>query len=45
MMADQVAWIRDRGHRRVVTEVNGRDSLAMACEADALAHLRAGGGR
>ncbi|MFO0960707.1 MAG: Gfo/Idh/MocA family oxidoreductase [Isosphaeraceae bacterium] len=37
MMADQAAWIRDRSHRRVVTEVNGRDSLAMACEADALA--------
>jgi predicted dehydrogenase len=38
MMADQVAWIRDRGHQRVVTELNGRDSLAMACDADALAH-------
>ena len=44
MMADQVAWIRDRNHRRVVTEANGRDSLAMACEADALAH-RAGADR
>jgi predicted dehydrogenase len=44
MMEDQVAWIRDRGHRRVVTEANGRDSLATACEADALAH-RAGGDR
>jgi predicted dehydrogenase len=38
LMEDQVAWIRDRDHRRVVTEANGRDSLAMACEADALAH-------
>ena len=38
MMEDQVAWVRDRNHRRVVTEANGRDSLAMACEADALAH-------
>ena len=38
MMEDQVAWIRDRNHRRVVTEVNGRDSLATACDADALAH-------
>jgi predicted dehydrogenase len=37
MMADQVAWIRDRDHRRTVTEANGRDSLAMACAADALA--------
>jgi predicted dehydrogenase len=38
LMADQAAWIRDRSHRRVVTEANGRDSLAMACQADALAH-------
>lgn len=43
VMADQVAWIRDRKHKRVVTEANGRDSLATACEADALA--RAGGAR
>jgi predicted dehydrogenase len=38
MMADQVAWVRDRDHARVVTEANGRDSLATACAADALAH-------
>jgi predicted dehydrogenase len=38
VMEDQAAWLRDRTHRRVVTEANGRDSLAMACEADALAH-------
>ena len=38
MMEDQAAWIRDRNHRRVMTEANGRDSLAMACTADALAH-------
>lgn len=38
LMEDQVAWIRNRNHRRVVTEANGRDSLAMACAADALAH-------
>jgi predicted dehydrogenase len=44
MMADQVAWLRDRNHERVVTEANGRASLAMACEADALAH-RAGADR
>jgi predicted dehydrogenase len=43
MMEDQVAWLHDRGHRRVVTEANGRESLALACEADALAHR--GGGR
>jgi hypothetical protein len=44
MMRDQVSWIRDRKHRRVVTEVNGSDSLATACAADALAR-RAGGDR
>ncbi len=38
MMEDQAAWIRDRTHRRVVTEANGRDSVATACAADALAH-------
>ncbi len=38
MMEDQVSWIRDREHRRVVTEFNGRDSLTIACAADALAH-------
>jgi predicted dehydrogenase len=43
LMADQVAWIRDRAHRRVVTEANGRDSLALACAADALAHPAGGG--
>jgi predicted dehydrogenase len=39
MAADQAAWIRDRGHQRQVTERNGRDALAMACEADRLTHL------
>ncbi|MBA3311792.1 MAG: Gfo/Idh/MocA family oxidoreductase [Planctomycetota bacterium] len=38
LMEDQVAWIRDRSHARVVNEANGRDSLAMACDADAFAH-------
>ena len=28
MMEDQVAWLRDRDHHRVVTELNGRESLA-----------------
>ena len=37
MMADQVAWIHDRSHRRRITEQNGRDSVAMACDADRLA--------
>lgn len=38
MMSDQVAWIRERGHERKVNGQNGRDSVAMACTADALAH-------
>jgi predicted dehydrogenase len=38
MMTDQIAWIRDRGHERKITEQNGRDSVAMACAADRLAH-------
>ena len=42
MMEDQAAWIRDRAHARVVTESNGRDSLAMACQADAMAHRKEG---
>ena len=37
MMIDQAAWIRDRGHVRKVDEQNGRDSVTMACAADALA--------
>ncbi len=39
-MADQVAWMHDHIHSRKTTEVNGRDSVAMACAADRLAHNR-----
>jgi len=38
MMSDQVAWIYHRQHGRKITEQNGRDSVAMACAADRLAH-------
>jgi predicted dehydrogenase len=38
LMADQVAWIRNRGHVRQTSEQNGRDSVAIACAADRLAH-------
>ncbi len=38
MMADQLAWLRDRDHPRVISGRNGHESLALACEADALAH-------
>ena len=31
IMTDQVAWIHDHSHERKITEVNGRDSLAVAC--------------
>ena len=41
VMTDQVAWIRDRSHRRKITESNGRDSLVLACEADRLAQASA----
>jgi predicted dehydrogenase len=36
-MTDQITWIRDRNHVRRISEQNGRDSLAVACAADALA--------
>jgi hypothetical protein len=42
LLTDQIAWIRDRAHRRRITEANGRDSLAMACAADGLAHRQNG---
>jgi predicted dehydrogenase len=45
MMNDQTAWIRNRQHPRIVTEANGRNSLAMACEADRIAHLGRAGGK
>lgn len=38
LLADQLAWIRDRSHVRKIGEKNGRDSLAVAVEADRLAH-------
>ncbi|MDG3005091.1 Gfo/Idh/MocA family protein [Paludisphaera mucosa] len=41
MMADQLAWIRDRSHVRKVADSNGRDSLVLACEADRLAQASA----
>lgn len=37
VMADQAAWVRDRSHRRRLTEQNGRDSVALAERADQLA--------
>ena len=39
MMLDQVSWIRDRSHARKITEENGHRSLAMAVQADRLAHV------
>jgi predicted dehydrogenase len=37
-MIDQAAWIRDRAHVRKTTDQNGRNSVAVACVADQLAH-------
>jgi predicted dehydrogenase len=37
IMADQLAWIGNHSHQRRITEVNGRDSLAVACAADRMA--------
>jgi len=36
--ADQVAWIRDKNHERIITEENGYNSLSYAVEAEKLAH-------
>ncbi len=41
VMQDQMAWIFDRAHQRVITGENGYNSLAMAVEATRL--LRDGG--
>jgi len=38
MLSDQLAWVADRSHARKITEQNGRDALALAVEADKLAH-------
>ena len=37
MLRDQIRWIYNRNHVRKLTHENGRDSLAMAVEASALA--------
>jgi len=39
LFADQLAWLRDRSHLRKITEQNGRDSVAMAAAATALAEM------
>lgn len=38
MIRDQAAWVRDQAHQRVITEENGRSSLALAGAADRMAH-------
>jgi predicted dehydrogenase len=40
LFADQLAWIENRGHVRRVTDQDGRNALAMAVQADKLAHDR-----
>jgi predicted dehydrogenase len=39
VLADQLAWVRDHSHPRKISETNGRDSLATACDADRLAQV------
>jgi len=36
MLTDQLAWIHDHSHQRLMTEDNGRDALRLACAADRL---------
>ncbi|HEY2414094.1 MAG TPA: hypothetical protein VGI40_17745 [Pirellulaceae bacterium] len=38
LLEDQLAWIEDSGHIRRITEQNGREALALAVEADTMAH-------
>jgi predicted dehydrogenase len=38
LLADQLAWIADRRHVRRITNQNGSDALAVAVEADIMAH-------
>lgn len=38
LMDDQVSWIRDHAHRRLVTEQNGLSSLVVAVRAEELAN-------
>jgi predicted dehydrogenase len=37
LLSDQIAWVKDRSHERVINEDNGRNSLSMACAATLLA--------
>ncbi len=40
MLSDQLAFLADRSHARVITEQNGRDSLRMSVQASDLASVR-----
>jgi hypothetical protein len=33
LMEDQIKWIKDKGHKRIITEDNGFNSLKMAVDA------------
>jgi predicted dehydrogenase len=39
MIADQVKWIHDRGHKRIITGLNGVNSLKMAWESEKKAQI------
>ena len=38
MLTDQIAWIKDKNHKRKITEQNGKTSLKTALQAEKLAH-------
>jgi len=39
MIADQVKWIADKSHKRVITGLNGINSLKMAWESEKKAQI------
>jgi len=39
VLADRIAWFRDRSLPREISKTHGRDSLATAYDANRLAHL------
>ncbi|HEX2786904.1 MAG TPA: Gfo/Idh/MocA family oxidoreductase [Ignavibacteria bacterium] len=40
MIEDQIEWIKNKSHKRIITEENGRSSLEMAVEAERLSEKK-----
>jgi predicted dehydrogenase len=40
MIKDQIAWMQDKSHKRIITEENGRSSLELAVEAGKLSNKK-----